>query len=91
MVMVFENARNQWGIINHETVRKYMHTARERMVKDLISDRKRHQAEQIFALNELARKATEREQFNAAVGAYRVIAEIGGMLRAPYKPPEVKH
>ncbi len=27
-------------------------------------------------------------QFNAAVGAFRVIAEIGGLLRAPLKAPE---
>ena len=59
MVMVFENARERWGIINHETVRRYMHTARERMVTDLISDRCRHQAEQIYALNELARNAAK--------------------------------
>ena len=91
MVMVFENARERWGIINHETVRRYMHTARERMVTDLISDRKRHQAEQIYALNELARNAAKCKQYNAAVGAYRVIAEIGGMLRAPLKAPEAKH
>ena len=91
MVMVFENARTRWGIVNHETVRRYMHTARERMVTDLISDRKRHQAEQIYALNELARNAAKCKQYNAAVGAYRVIAEIGGMLRAPLKAPEAKH
>ena len=54
----------------------------------LLTDRRRHQAEQIFALNECARRAMEAEQFNAAVGAFRVIAEIGGLLRAPLKPPE---
>jgi hypothetical protein len=48
----------------------------------------RHQAEQIFALNECARRAMDAEQFSAAVGAFRVIAEIGGLLRAPIKPPE---
>jgi len=30
----------------------------------------------------------DAEQFSAAVGAFRVIAEIGGLLRAPIKPPE---
>ena len=62
--------------------------ARQRMVQELLTDRRRHQAEQIFALNECARRAMEAEQFNAAVGAFRVIAEIGGLLRAPLKPPE---
>ena len=62
--------------------------ARERMVEELITDRHRHQAEQIFALNECARRAMDAEQFSAAVGAFRVIAEIGGLLRAPIKPPE---
>jgi hypothetical protein len=32
----------------------------------------------------------DAEQFSAAVGAFRVIAEIGGLLRAPIKPPEAK-
>ena len=58
--------------------------------KELISDRRRHQAEQIFALNDCARRAMDAEQFSAAVGAFRVIAEIGGILRAPIKPPEAK-
>jgi hypothetical protein len=59
------------------------------MVEELITDRRRHQAEQIFALNECARRAMDAEQFSAAaVGAFRVIAEIGGLLRAPIKPPE---
>jgi hypothetical protein len=30
----------------------------------------------------------DAEQFSAAVGAFRVIAEIGGLLRAPTKPPD---
>jgi hypothetical protein len=69
-------------------VNRYLNLARERMVEELISDRRRHQAEQIFALNECARRAMDAEQFSAAVGAFRVIAEIGGLLRAPIKPPE---
>jgi hypothetical protein len=32
----------------------------------------------------------DAEQFSAAVGAFRVIAEIGGLLRAPIKAPEAK-
>lgn len=50
------------------------------MVEELISDRRRLQAEQIFALNDCARRAMDAGQFNAAVGAFRVIAEIGGGL-----------
>ncbi|MEA5415483.1 hypothetical protein [Synechococcus sp. BA-132 BA5] len=60
------------------------------MVEELITDRRRHQAEQIFALNDCARRAMDAGHFNAAVGAFRVIAEIGGLLRAPIKPPEAK-
>ena len=37
-----------------------------------------------------ARRAMDAEQFSAAVGAFRVIAEIGGILRAPIKPPEAR-
>ena len=75
---------------NVKTVNRYLDLARERMVEELISDRRRHQAEQIFALNDCARRAMDAEQFSAAVGAFRVIAEIGGLLRAPLKPPESK-
>jgi hypothetical protein len=90
MVQILENARADWGIHNTQTVNRYLNLARERMVQELISDRCRHQAEQIFALNECARRAMDVGQFNAAVGAFRVIAEIGGLLRAPIKPPEAK-
>lgn len=91
LVMVYENAKSSWGIVNLNTIRKYTDLARKRMVQELISDRKRHQAEQTYALNELARNAAKCKQFNAAVGAYRVIAEIGGMLRAPLKAPDAKN
>jgi hypothetical protein len=77
-------------VSNVKTVNRYLDLARMRMVEELISDRRRHQAEQIFALNECARRAMDAEQFSAAVGAFRVIAEIGGLLRAPVKPPESK-
>ena len=87
LVLIIENARENWGIHNTQTVNRYLNLARERMVEELITDRRRHQAEQIFALNECARRAVEAEQFNAAVGAFRVIAEIGGLLRAPLKAP----
>ena len=90
LMLIRENARNDWGVSNITTINSYLNTARERMVEELISDRRRHQAEQIFALNECARRAIEAEQFSAAVGAFRVIAEIGGLLRAPLKPPEAK-
>jgi hypothetical protein len=90
MVQILENAGANWGIQNTQTVNRYLNLARERMVQELISDRRRHQAEQIFALNDCARRAMDAGQFNAAVGAFRVIAEIGGLLRAPIKPPEAK-
>ena len=90
LMLIRENARNDWGVSNITTINSYLNTARERMVEELISDRRRHQAEQIFALNECARRAIEAEQFSAAVGAFRVIAEIGGLLRAPLKAPEAK-
>jgi hypothetical protein len=88
MVQILENAGAKWGVTNSQTVHRYLNLARERMVEELITDRRRHQAEQIFALNECARRAMDAEQFSAAVGAFRVIAEIGGLLRAPIKPPE---
>jgi hypothetical protein len=81
------NARQNWGITNVRTVSRYLGLARERMVEELIQNRLQHQAEQIYGLNELIRQAMGAGQFNAAVGAYRVIAEIGGLLRAPLKPP----
>jgi hypothetical protein len=88
LVQILENAGEKWGVRNSQTVNRYLNLARERMVEELITDRRRHQAEQIFALNECARRAMAAEQFSAAVGAFRVIAEIGGLLRAPIKPPE---
>jgi hypothetical protein len=69
------------------TLRKYIKVARTRMVEDLIDDRLMHQAEQIYALMEVARRAADAEQFSASVGAHRVICEIAGLLRAPIKPP----
>ena len=75
---------------NVKTINRFLDLARMRMVEELISDRRRHQAEQIFALNDCARRAMDAEQFSAAVGAFRVIAEIGGLLRAPLRPPEVR-
>jgi hypothetical protein len=81
------NARQNWGITNVRTVSRYLALARERMVEELIQNRLQHQAEQIYGLNELIRQAMAAGQFNAAVGAFRVIAEIGGLLRAPLKPP----
>jgi hypothetical protein len=88
LAVIREKAAQNWGISNIKTISKYLALARQRMVQELLTDRRRHQAEQIFALNECARRAMEAEQFNAAVGAFRVIAEIGGLLRAPIKPPE---
>jgi hypothetical protein len=90
LIEIRANARQNWGITNVRTVSRYLSLARERMVQELITDRRRHQAEQIFALNDCARRAMDAGQFNAAVGAFRVIAEIGGLLRAPIKPPEAK-
>lgn len=90
LAQIREKAAQNWGITNIKTISRYLALARKRMVEELISDRRRHQAEQIFALNECARRAMDAGQFNAAVGAFRVIAEIGGLLRAPIKPPEAK-
>ncbi len=90
LALMREKAAQNWGVTNIKTVSRYLSLARERMVEELISDRRRHQAEQIFAINECARRAMDAEQFSAAVGAFRVIAEIGGLLRAPIKPPEAK-
>jgi hypothetical protein len=50
MVQILENAGSSWGVTNSLTVHRYLNLARERMVQELISDRRRHQAEQIFAL-----------------------------------------
>ena len=88
MVQILENAGANWGVSNTQTINRYLNLARERMVEELISQRRRHLAEQIFALNDCARRAMDAGQFSAAVGAFRVIAEIGGLLRAPLKPPE---
>jgi hypothetical protein len=88
LAVMREKAAQNWGVSNIKTVSKYLAIARERMVEELITDRRRHQAEQIFALNDCARRAMDAEQFSAAVGAFRVIAEIGGLLRAPIKPPD---
>ncbi len=88
LVQMIENAGQNWGVRNTQTINRYLNLARERMVEELISDRRRHQAEQIFALNDCARRAMDAEQFSAAVGAFRVIAEIGGLLRAPLKAPD---
>ena len=90
LAQIREKAAQNWGITNIKTISRYLALARQRMVEELITDRRRHQAEQIFALNDCARRAMDAEQFNAAVGAFRVIAEIGGLLRAPIKPPEAK-
>ena len=90
LALIVEKARESWGVKNTQTINRYLNLARERMVEELISDRRRHQAEQIFALNDCARRAMDAEQFSAAVGAFRVIAEIGGLLRAPLKPPEAR-
>jgi hypothetical protein len=90
LVEIRAKAGESWGVNNIKTINRYLDLARMRMVEELISDRRRHQAEQIFALNDCARRAMDAEQFSAAVGAFRVIAEIGGLLRAPIKPPEAR-
>ena len=87
-VQIHENARSDWGVANVATINSYLDMARRRMVEELIQNRLQHQAEQIYALNECARRAMDAGQFAAAVGAFRVIAEIGGLLRAPLKAPE---
>ena len=88
LVDIRANARQNWGITNVRTVSRHLSLARQRMVEELIKNRLQHQAEQIYGLNELIHQAMAAGQFNAAVGAFRVIAEIGGLLRAPLKAPE---
>jgi hypothetical protein len=88
LVLIAEKARESWGVNNTQTINRYLNLARERMVEELVQNRLQHQAEQIYGLNELIRRAIDAEQFSAAVGAYRVIAEIGGLLRAPLKASE---
>ena len=85
-VVIKQRAKAEWTITSRCTLDKYIRLARARMVDELIDNRLIHQAEQIYALMECARRAAEAEQFSAAVGAHRVIAEIAGMLRAPSKP-----
>ena len=86
VVVIRERAQADWGVASTYTVDKYIRLARSRMVEELIDNRLVHQAEQIYALMDCARRAAEAEQFSAAVGAHRVIAEISGMLRSPIKP-----
>ena len=88
LAVMREKAAQNWGVTNIKTVSRYLAIARERMVEELIHNRLQHQAEQIYALNDCARRAMDAEQFSAAVGAFRVIAEIGGLLRAPLKAPD---
>ena len=87
IVVIRERAQAEWGVASTYTVDKYIRLARSRMVEELIDNRLVHQAEQIYALMDCARRAAEAEQFSAAVGAHRVIAEISGMLRSPIQPP----
>jgi hypothetical protein len=90
LLRIYENAGASWGVTNTRTVRSYLDAARQRMVEDLISNRLEHQAQHIYALYDCARRAMDAEQFSAAVGAFRVIAEIGGILRGPIKSPELR-
>jgi hypothetical protein len=87
-VVIRDQAALLWGMRSDCTLRKYLRVARSRMVEELVEDRWMHQAEQIYSLMDVARRAADNEQFSAAVGAHRVIAEIAGLLRAPLKPPE---
>ena len=88
LVTMRANAAASWGVSNTRTINRYLDVARKRMVEELISNRVEHQAQHIYALYDCARRAMDAEQFSAAVGALRVIAEIGGLLRAPIKPPD---
>jgi hypothetical protein len=86
-IYIRDQAALLWGMTSYCTLKKYLRVARSRMVEELVDDRLMHQAEQIYALMDVARRAADAEQFSAAVGAHRVICEITGMLRAPIKPP----
>ncbi len=87
VLYIRDQAALLWGMTSYCTLKKYLRVARSRMVEELVEDRLVHQAEAIYALQDVARRAAEAEQFSAAVGAHRVLAEITGMLRAPVKPP----
>lgn len=87
LLYIRDQAALLWGMTSYCTLKKYLRVARSRMVEELVEDRLVHQAEAIYALQDVARRAAEAEQFSAAVGAHRVLAEITGMLRAPVKPP----
>ena len=86
-VMIRDQAALLWEMTSYTTLKKYLRVARSRMVEELVEDRLVHQAEAIYALQDVARRAADAEQFSASVGAHRVLAEITGMLRAPVKPP----
>jgi hypothetical protein len=88
LIEIRDNAARNWGITNTKTVGRYLSLARQRMVEELVQNRLEHQAAYIEGLSELIRRSMAAEQFNAAVGAYRVMAEVTGMLRAPLKAPE---
>lgn len=90
LIEIRDNAARNWGITNTKTVGRYLSLARRRMVEELVQNRLEHQAAYIEGLSELIRRSMAAEQFNAAVGAYRVMAEVTGMLRAPLKAPEPK-
>jgi hypothetical protein len=85
-VMIRDQAALLWEMTSYTTLKKYLRVARSRMVEELVEDRLVHQAEAIYALQDVARRAADAEQFSASVGAHRVLAEITGMLRAPVKP-----
>jgi len=87
LLEIRDQAALLWGMTSYCTLKKYLRVARSRMVEELVDDRLTHQAEQVYALMEVARRAADAEQFSAAVGAHRVLAEITGTLRAPVKPP----
>ena len=80
--VIRDQAALLWDMRSDCTLRKYLRVARSRMVEELVEDRWMHQAEQIYSLMDVARRAADNEQFSAAVGAHRVIAEIGGLCRA---------
>ena len=86
-LMIRDQAALLWEMTSYTTLKKYLRVARSRMVEELVEDRLVHQAEAIYALQDVARRAADAEQFSASVGAHRVLAEITGMLRAPVKPP----
>ena len=63
LLYIRDQAALLWGMTSYCTLKKYLRVARSRMVEELVEDRLVHQAEAIYALQDVARRAAEAEQF----------------------------